>query len=215
MDALLIINQLRDRYPCLSPCIADIERSISLLKDSFSNGNKLLLCGNGGSASDCEHIVGELMKSFLLCRPLPADRHNKLRSLCPEQADYMIKNLQGALPAISLVSQTSLLTAFANDVAPDMVFAQQVMGYGNEGDILFAISTSGNSQNVLYAALTARVQGMKVISLTGETGGKLKQISDITICAPSADTFSTQEYHLPIYHCICACLEFEFFGRCK
>lgn len=205
--------QLVSRYQALAPCSRAILAAVECIAGCFHAGNKLLICGNGGSAADCEHIVGELMKAFLMQRKLPKQFEKRLFSVIPSDAEYLKKNLEGALPAISLASHTSLMTAFANDKAPDLVFAQQIVGYGRAGDVLLAISTSGNSKNVLYAAQTARAAEMKIIALTGISGGKLKDLSDIIICAPSSETFMIQEYHLPIYHCICASLENEFFGE--
>lgn len=181
----------------------------------FQNGNKLLVCGNGGSASDSEHIVGELMKTFMLDRPLDAAVREKIRVAYPEYAEHMIANLQKAVPAISLVSETALMTAYTNDNSAEMAFAQQVLSYGRPGDILLAITTSGNSTNVLNAARIARIADVKIIGLTGQSGGKLKELSDVCICAPSAVTYQIQEYHLPIYHCLCACVENELFGEEK
>jgi len=204
-----IIEKLFEKYPVLEgiPLYKAIEEIIFC----YSKKNKLLICGNGGSASDSLHIVGELMKGFLLPRKLEDKKQLKIKELSPETAEYLIDNLQEALPAISLVNEAALLTAYANDQAPDLAFAQQVLGYGNNGDILIAISTSGNSKNVLYAAQLAKIQGMKVISLTGNSGGKLKEVSDVLLNAPSDDTYIIQEYHLPIYHAICAAVENEFF----
>lgn len=207
-----IIENLILRNPYLEKCRQEIEESVSFLICSFQDGGKLLACGNGGSAADCEHVVGELMKAFLLDRRLEHDMQEKIRSSYPEDAGQMICNLQRAVPAISLVSQTALMTAFGNDVSSQMLFAQQVLSYGREGDILLAISTSGNSSNVLYAAKIAKLRGVKVISLTGRSGGKLKEYSDIAICVPAELTYQIQEMHLPVYHCLCACVENELFG---
>jgi D-sedoheptulose 7-phosphate isomerase len=171
-----------------------------------------MTCGNGGSAADALHIVGELMKAFVLPRALDGGDAESIREVSPN-ADYLIQNLQGALPAISLVSETALGTAYANDVAPDLDFAQQVFGYGRPGDILFAISTSGNSKNVLYASEVARAKKVKVIALTGAGGGKLQDIADILIAVPETVTFKIQELHLPIYHAYCLAIENEFFGQ--
>ena len=179
----------------------------------YRQGGKVLVCGNGGSAADSLHIVGELMKGFILPRKLKPELQEKLRSTCPEMAEYCIANLQGALPAISLVNEVGLTTAYANDQAPDLGFAQQVLGQGKEGDVLFAISTSGNSANVLYAAGVAKALGIKVIGLAGQTGGKMVQWCDVCIKVPSRVTFKIQEYHLPVYHALCLCLEEEFFGQ--
>lgn len=213
VSTLEIISKLFHRYESLLPTKETVLTAVEQMILSFRHGGKLLVCGNGGSAADSEHIVGELMKGFLLQRPLPDSICGRLRSTYPEDADVLIATLQQAAPAISLASQTALMTAFGNDVSSQLVFAQQVLGYGHAGDILFAISTSGNSENVLYAAKVAHVLGMKVISLTGETGGKLKEFSDVCICVPSNTTFEIQEYHLPVYHCICACVENELFGE--
>lgn len=210
-----ILNRLVIRFPELKELDNNIEYAVNLISDCYKNRGKVLVCGNGGSASDSEHIVGELMKGFLLPRKLENKDQDKLKEIFPDTADYLIDNLQQALPTISLVSQTALQTAFANDNAPDLSFAQQVLGYGNKNDILISISTSGNSKNVLYASQIAKFKEMKVISLTGSTGGKLKDLSDIIINVPSDETFIIQEYHLPVYHVICACLENEFFGYDK
>ncbi len=206
-----IIDKLFFRYPDLREL--PIFESITEIIECYNRENKLLICGNGGSAADSLHIVGELMKGFLLPRKLEGTKQSKIRKKFPDSAEYLINNLQGTLPAISIVSETALLTAYANDQAPDLSFAQQVLGHGKRGDILIAISTSGNSKNIIYAAQIAKVQEMKIISLTGETGGKLIEISDILINVPSNETYIIQEYHLPIYHTICAAVENEFFSK--
>jgi len=207
-----ILDDLIRRYPELGPCHANLEKSVEILIAMYLGGGTLLACGNGGSAADCEHIVGELMKAFLLKRELEAEKQAQLRSLYPEDADYLIANLQRAVPAISLVSQTGLMTAFGNDASAQLVFAQQVLSYGRPGDVLLAISTSGHSPNVLYAAQIAKMQGVRVIGLTGAGGGKLKAYCDVAICVPSSVTYKIQELHLPVYHCLCACVENELFG---
>ena len=204
-----IIDNLIDRYPQLEDC--QIKEAIEMVIDCYKQKKKLLICGNGGSAADALHIVGELMKGFLLPRKINEDKERQIKEMFPEISKYLIENLQEALPAISLVSETALLTAYANDQTPDLSFAQQVLGYGDTKDILIAISTSGNSENVIYAAKMAKVQGMKVISFTGRQGGKLRDISDILINVPSDETFIIQEYHLPIYHTLCAAVENEMF----
>lgn len=208
-----ICRELVTRLPELLPLERDILAAVTQLCDCFAGGGKLLVCGNGGSAADSEHIVGELMKGFLLRRPISAAMQEKLECLYPEDASAMTNALQQALPAISLISQTALMTAFGNDMSAQMGMAQQVLGYGRANDILLAISTSGSSANVLYAAKMARALGVGVIGLTGESGGKLKELCDVCLCAPSSVTFRIQEYHLPIYHCICACVENEAFGE--
>ena len=209
------ISELIERYPALEICRADLISAVEKICNSFRAGNKILVCGNGGSASDSLHIVGELMKGFNLPRKIEDFNKNFVEvaeKLFPDDINYFKKNLQCALPAISLVSESALNTAVANDNAADLIFAQQVFGIGKRGDILFAISTSGNSKNVLYAAKVAKVLGLEIISLTGKNGGKLKNISDVTICAPAVKTFEIQEFHLPIYHAICLAAENEFFG---
>lgn len=208
----VIFRRLFVRYTELSEIQSDIRAAVEALTTAYRHGGKLLVCGNGGSAADSEHIVGELMKGFLLPRRVTGEIAEKLLATYPEEAGQMLGSLQQAAPAISLVSQTALMTAFGNDLSSEMIFAQQVLGYGQPGDVLLAISTSGNSANVLHAARVAHVKGVKVISLTGKTGGKLKALSDICLCAPTDITFEIQEYHLPIYHCLCACVENELFG---
>ncbi|NLC44119.1 MAG: SIS domain-containing protein [Clostridiales bacterium] len=204
--------KLLNKYPELHICSDDIELAYETIKNSFKNGGKLLLCGNGGSASDCEHIVGELMKGFMKKRQLGDDIQNKLKEQWPLNGEYLAKNLQGALPAISLTSNTALMTAYSNDVAADMVFAQQVYGYGNPSDVLLGISTSGNSANVVNAIQLAKVLGVKTIGLTGKTGGSMKEICDVSICVPYESTPDIQERHLPIYHTLCIMLEESFFS---
>ena len=211
---LAAVDGLIARYGALEVCRADLTAAVTALCESYRAGHKLVVCGNGGSASDAEHIVGELMKGFLLPRKLGANWAKRLREVCPDEADYLLENLQGALPALSLVNQVALNTAFANDQAPDLSFAQQIFGMGNAGDVLLGISTSGNSANVIYAIQMARAKGMKTIALTGESGGKIgaRALADICIRVPDAQTYRIQEYHLPIYHMLCIAVENEFFG---
>lgn len=208
------VAELIGRYPALAACEADLLAAVRAICESYHSQGKLLICGNGGSASDSEHIVGELMKGFLLPRKLGADMEARFREACPGSCDYFMENLQGALPAISLVSQIALNTAFANDQAPDLSFAQQILGIGNPGDVLLAISTSGNSANIIYALDMARAKGLKTIALTGRSGGKIasRSLADIIIRVPEDDTFRIQEYHLPVYHMLCIAAEHEFFG---
>lgn len=206
------INKLIKKYPDLQETVPAIEKAFDLLAESYHHQGKLLLCGNGGSAADCEHIVGELMKGFTMKRPIDNEFGRKLQEMFPEEGAYLAQNLQQALPAISLVSQSALATAFINDVEPDMVFAQQVYGYGNTGDALIGLSTSGNSSNVVRAMQTAKALGMKTIGFTGESGGKLHEICDVCIRVPWKETADIQERHLPIYHTLCIMLEKEFFS---
>lgn len=206
------IADLVRRYPALQTCKDQVTAAVQTIVDCYQNGGKVLTCGNGGSAADALHIVGELMKAFVLPRKLPTSMQQKFAEIAPTDAQYLYDNLQGALPAISLVSEISTETAFANDMAPDLSFAQQVYGYGNAGDVLLGISTSGNSANVLHAAHVARAKGVKVIGLTGGTGGKLVDASDVAIVVPETETYKIQEFHLPIYHALCLAVEHEFFG---
>lgn len=197
------IKKMTDRYPALESVSREVSEAFEILKTSYENGGKLLVCGNGGSASDSEHIVGELMKGFYRQRPLPdADK---------EAIGAISSYLQGALPAIALTGHPALATAFLNDVKADMIFAQQVYGYGRAGDVLMALSTSGNSANVLHAVTVAKARGLKVIGLTGRDGGRLKKACDVCITAPAQVTAEVQEYHLPVYHTLCAMLEDYFF----
>ena len=206
------IRQLIFSYPGLDVCASDIEAAFNVLRDCYRGGGKVLTCGNGGSAADAEHIVGELMKGYLLKRPVPEEMRAKVIVTSPEDGDYVANHLQGGLPAISLVNQTSLLSAIANDTAADMVYAQQVYVYGREGDALIGISTSGNSMNIIRAMQVARASGLHTIGLTGRTGGKLRPLCDVCIRVPANDTTLIQERHLPIFHVLCAMLEEEFFA---
>lgn len=207
-----LLHTLVRRYPELTDCLADIQAAFDLLRATFQRGGKVLVCGNGGSAADSEHIVGELMKGYRLPRPLPDAARRRILETWPEEGTYLADHLQGALPAISLVSQSALISAYANDVAADMVYAQQVYGYGRPGDALIAISTSGNAANVLHAVQVSRALGLGTIGLTGRDGGRLKTVCDVTIRIPADSTPAIQERHLPIYHTLCALLEEAFFA---
>lgn len=208
-----IIQDLIIRHPRLIVCKESIYKSIELLVSSFRTGNKLLVCGNGGSATDSQHIVGELMKSFNINRKLNINDKEIIKKHFPKSADYLIDNLSEALPVISLVNETALTTAISNDKNNDLVFAQQVLGYGNKNDVLLCISTSGNSQNILYAAQIARIFGLSVIGLTGNNGGSLVGLCNICINAPADKVYLIQEHHLSIYHVICLAIENEFYGE--
>ena len=205
------VKYLIERYPILSACENEIAEAIAILIDCYQNGGKVLVCGNGGSAADSLHIVGELMKGFVKQRKLTPEMKEQLCRVSAH-GEFLYQNLQGALPAISLVNEVSLQTAYANDVAPVLNFAQQVWGQGNAGDVLIGITTSGNSENVIYAAEVARAKGMKVVALTGQGGGKMKDCSDVVIAVPEKETYKVQELHLPVYHAICIALENEFFA---
>ncbi|MDA0905763.1 MAG: SIS domain-containing protein [Verrucomicrobia bacterium] len=198
------IDHLCQRLPSLENCRDSIQQATDLLIQSFQQGNKLLLCGNGGSAADCEHIAGELIKRFSAPRPLPSELSGLLGT-------ELAQNLHGGLPALSLPSMIGFHTAFANDDDPAYAFAQQVIAFGKTGDVLLAISTSGNSQNLIHAVHTAKALGLKTIALTGENGGKLAPLCDLAILAPASDTPRVQELHLPIYHSICTVVENTLF----
>lgn len=208
-----MLKKLFSRYPQLECCKEDLVKSVDMIIDCYKNDGKLILCGNGGSCADCDHIVGELMKGFLKLRPLSEEQKLKMKSNCDLVDDELLSKLQGGLPAISLPSITALNSAFCNDVDPELVYAQSLMSLAKENDILIGISTSGNSKNVFGAVKVAKALGIKVIGLTGKTGGKLKETADICICAPETETFKIQELHLPIYHYLCASAEKRFFSE--
>lgn len=206
------IDELIGRYSRLAVCRQDIINAYRILEEAYSAGRKLLVSGNGGSASDSEHIVGELMKEFKLKRHVYAEQASALKEVDPVLGLTLAENLQGALPAISLTGHSSMTTAFMNDSRPELVFAQQVNGYGREGDVYMGISTSGNSMNVLYAAVAAKAKNLKVIGLTGASDNKLMKYADVCIRVPETETYKIQELHLPVYHCLCMMLEERFFG---
>ena len=206
------IETLIERYPTLAVCKDDIQAVYTILCEAYTKGRKLLVCGNGGSASDCEHIVGELMKEFKMKRKVYSEQAAALKEIDTELGQVLADNLQGALPAISLTGHSSLQTAFMNDAVPELVFAQQVNGYGKAGDVFLGISTSGNSKNVLYAAVNAKAKGLKVIGLTGSQENKLMKYANVCIRVPEIETYKIQELHLPVYHCLCLMLEDKFFG---
>ena len=210
-ETKIILEKTFIDHPDLIQCQSNLILAWEILIKSYKNNGKLLLCGNGGSAADCEHIVGELMKGFVLKRPIPEDYKQKIKNKYPENAQHLIDNLQGALPAISLVSHVALNSAFSNDVSADMCFAQQVYGYGDTGDVLIALSTSGRSINVCNAGQVANVKGMKTIAIIGSVGGYLASLSDCVIKLPSTETYKIQEETLVLYHCLCAMLEREMF----
>jgi D-sedoheptulose 7-phosphate isomerase len=206
------LEELFERYPVLAPCKASITTAIKALGDCYAMGGTLLVCGNGGSAADADHIVGELMKSFLIPRPLPEGLYGSLQEADSTLGQVLADKLQGALPAINLGAGSTLLSAFGNDVGPDLAYAQAVVGYGKPGDLLLGISTSGNAVNVRNALCAARAVGMTTLCLTGADGGKMAGMCDIAIKVPATRTFEVQELHLPVYHCICASVEARFFS---
>ncbi len=207
-----ILTDLLNRYSELQPLKQQVAAAAETIIEAYKNGGKVLVCGNGGSCSDADHIVGELMKSFEGRRPLAKELQERLVSLSPETGKMLAEKLQQGLPAISLTVHQSLITAIANDISGEVIYAQQVVGWGNKGDVLIGLSTSGNSQNVIDAMIVARAKGMKTIGLTGETGGKMRDWSDILINVPQRRTAYVQELHLPVYHAICMMVEIEFFG---
>lgn len=207
------IDELIERYPILESSKESICKAYEIIAESYENSGKLLIAGNGGSSSDSEHIVGELMKGFLLPRKLDDTLKAKLCKIDETIGAELSEKLQGALPAIALSNHGSLNTAFLNDVDGSMCFAQQVNGYGEEKDVFLGISTSGNSRNIINAAITARAKGLKVIGLAGRGGGKLAGIADVTITVDEKETYKVQELHLPVYHCLCLMLEERFFGE--
>lgn len=214
MKPIDTLNQLILEHPALEPIKGAIERAYEMITECYKDGGKLLLCGNGGSACDCEHIAGELMKGFLLKRPLTMDEKAALTSQGEEGA-YLANTLQRALPAIVLNGLPGLSSAFLNDVDADATYAQQTFAYARPGDVLIGISTSGNAKNVLCAAAAARARGAKVIAMTGEGGGKLANVCDVLINAPERETYRIQEMHLPIYHALCIMIEETFFGEIR
>ena len=207
-----IFSALGRNYPDITPCLDSIENAYTIMERSFADGHKLLVCGNGGSAADSEHLVAELMKGFLLKRALSEERCAPFVAGFGEAGAALAAQLEGALPAIALTGHNSLSTAVANDGAPDAMFAQQVWGYGQRGDVLLAITTSGNSVNVMNALRVAKVKGLKTIGLTGKSGGSMKELCDVAVCVPCEVTHEIQERHLPIYHAWAIALEARFFG---
>lgn len=206
------IDLLIDRYPILEACKEDIISGYELLEECYTNGGKLLIAGNGGSAADAEHIAGELMKRFKTPRPIPNELKERLIKIDPVRGENLSKNLERPLMAIPLVAHEALTTAYINDVDGLGVFAQQLYGFGKKNDVFLGISTSGNSQNVMSATVVARALGIKVLDLTGELGGELNMVSNVCVKVPETETYRIQELHLPVYHCWCLMLEDHFFG---
>ena len=212
MDPLRLIDILIERYPELEGQRENIKNAYRILEQSYINDGKLLIAGNGGSAADAEHIVGELMKGFENPRKLTQEYKNKLMAINAELGAKLSKYLQGGLPAIALDGHFALSTAYMNDCEPLLCFAQQIHGFGNKGDVFLGISTSGNSKNILYAATVAKAKDMKVIGLTGANDSALSAMADVTIRSSQTRTYMVQEHHLPIYHCLCLMLEYRFWG---
>lgn len=207
------IDFLMLRYPKLECVKDDIIKAYLIMESSYSLGGKLLIAGNGGSAADSEHIAGELMKRFKTPRPVDESFAKKLCEIDPVRGPELANNLECGLMAIPLVAHEALTTAYINDVDGLGVFAQQLFGYGKEGDVFLGISTSGNSKNIMNATVVARALGIKVIGLTGKNGGDLAEVSDVAVKVPEIETFMVQELHLPVYHCWCLMLEDHFFGK--
>ena len=206
-----MIQELVKRYPVLDAVKDQIEEAYKILETCYENGGKLLIAGNGGSAADSDHIVGELMKGFVKRRPVSAELTEALKQADPERGAELAKKLQGGLPAIALTGHNGLTTAFANDVDSSMAFAQQLNGYGRKGDVFLGISTSGNSANVMYAMAVAKAKGIRTIALTGRDGGAMGRSADVAVIVPETETYMIQELHLPVYHALCLMLEEHFF----
>ena len=210
-NIIKILDDLISRYPELDTAYDNIWNTYKILEEAYSSGRKLLVAGNGGSATDSEHIVGELMKGFVKPRKLEKEACDRLKSIDEKLGTVLADNLQGALPSIAVTGHVGLSTAYLNDCNPLLSFAQQVNGFGREGDVFLGISTSGNSENILYALVTAKAKGMKTIGLSGRDGGKMKEFCDEIIIVPEKETFKIQELHLPVYHALCLMLEERFF----
>lgn len=211
MDEYRYLEELIQRYPALETIKKEIQDAYEVMRDAYHAGRKVLIAGNGGSGADAEHMVGELMKGFIKERHVSKELSERLKQIDPVRGEALSKKLQQGLPAIALTGHMSLSTAVLNDVDGEMIFAEQVLGYGKPGDVLLGITTSGNSKNVLYAAAVAKAKGMKVLALTGGNGGEIKKVSDVALVVPEKETFKIQELHLPIYHAICLMLEEYFF----
>ena len=205
------MNDFFARHPDLLPLQTEILQACDIVKTAFQNGNKLLLCGNGGSCADCDHIAGEFLKGFLLKRPVNAELKNKMAEKYGEMGAEIAGKLQQGLPTISLVTHSAAISAFENDVDPDFIYAQQVLAYGKPGDVLIGISTSGGAKNVAAAVMTANSLGLHTIGLTGKDGGKLAQYAELSLIMPQSETYRIQEDHLAVYHLLCAVVEYEIF----
>lgn len=211
MREMEYLEELTGRYPALEAVKGDILAAYESLKHCYEQGGKLLAAGNGGSCADSEHIVGELMKGFVKRRPVSEEFAKALKKADPIRGEELARSLQGVLPAMALTSHTALSTAFLNDVDGDMIYAQQLYGYGKKGDVFLGISTSGNAKNIMYAVTAAKAAGITTIGLTGKDGGLLAKACDISIVVPEQETFKIQELHLPVYHALCLMLEEYFY----
>ena len=210
-DSTSALSQLKQRRPELADCFASIEDALNLIRDTFSRRQKLLLCGNGGSAADCQHIAAELVKSFMKERAVSAEDRDALLSRDRDKGQYLAERLAQGLPALALTTNTSLISAISNDQGEDLVFAQQVWAHGQEGDVLLGISTSGNAENVVLAFIAARTKGLKTILLTGPDRGKIAPHADVVIACPGVSSWEIQEYHQSVFHSLCLDLEAYFF----
>ena len=212
----IVINELKelvDRYPKLQICEKDIIQAYKYIQSAYDGNHKLLIAGNGGSAADSEHIAGELMKRFKSVRPINEELAAKIKAIDSERGERLVKNLEMPLRAVPLTSHLALTTAYMNDADATGVFAQQMLGFGDEGDVFLAISTSGNSENIVSACILAKALGIKIIGLTGKNESKISSLADVCIRVPETETYKIQERHLPIYHCLCLMLENHYFGE--
>ncbi len=206
-----ILREYTQAYGFVNALEAELRRTVEILERSFRAGGKLLICGNGGSCADADHIVGELLKSFRIHRPL--DPALKAALTAASGIPELAEKLEGGLPAINLGAHTALMTALLNDVGGEYLFAQQVIGYGKPGDVLLGISTSGNSKDILYAGAAAKAMGLATVALTGRSGGKMKDCFDLAVCVPGNSTEEIQDRHSTVYHILCAALEYQFWGE--
>lgn len=211
MNEMEQLDVLMERYPVLAGIRGQVLAAYEAMRECYENGGKLLVAGNGGSCSDSEHIVGELMKGFIKRRTVPEEFAKALRAADPERGPELAAKLQGGLPAIALTGHAGLSTAYLNDVDGDLIFAQQLYGYGKTGDVFLGISTSGNSKNLVYAMAVAKAKGLKTIALTGRDGGMMGRAADVAVIVPETETYKIQELHLPVYHALCLMLEEHFF----
>jgi len=207
------LNSLIERYPSLSVCKKDIEKAYLMLEKAYDNNKKLLIAGNGGSAADSEHMAGELMKRFKTNRKIDKKLSDKLKSVDRQRGSKLAKNLEMPLRAVPLTSHIAITTAYMNDADATGVFAQQMLGFGDKGDVFLAISTSGNSENIISACVVAKALGIKVIGLTGKNDSLLNKYADVCIRVPESETYKVQELHLPVYHCLCLMLESNYFKK--